>query len=118
MRTGLGNLLREIRTEHNERTYDMARNINVSSAFLSAIEHGKKHPPKDFFDRIVKVYEISEKTKKQLISEIDRSQSGVFIKTNNLNIRETAAVFARKADKLSETELNEINLILKGGKKS
>lgn len=115
MRTRLGDILREIRFNNDERTYDMAKKINVSSAFLSAIEHGKKQAPKDFYNKIVSIYRVSKSMETQLLSEIDRSKSGVFIKTDKPDVRETAAVFARKADKLSEKELNEINIILRRG---
>ena len=42
MSTTLGAFLRKLRLQHGEKLKDMAENLNVSSAFLSAVENGKK----------------------------------------------------------------------------
>ena len=42
MLTSLGTFLRKIRINKGEILRDMATNLGVSSAFLSAVENGKK----------------------------------------------------------------------------
>jgi len=115
MLTGLGETLRAIRQKHFELLLDMAQRLEVSSAFLSSIEHGKKKPPADFFDKIKNLYELHPSTLKKLQQEIDRSNSGVVIKSRKPLARETAAVFARKADTLSDERLNAIKKIIEKG---
>ena len=40
--TALGKFLRKIRVDNDERLYDMAKRVEVSSAFLSGVENGRK----------------------------------------------------------------------------
>ena len=58
--TKLGIALRKIRLDRQELLKDMADRLKVSSAFLSAVETGKKRPPANFIDRICSAYELSE----------------------------------------------------------
>ena len=115
MLTGLGETLRSIRQKNFELLLDMAERLEVSSAFLSSIEHGKKKPPADFFEKIQNLYELHPSTIKKLRQEIDRSNSGIVIKSKRPLARETAAVFARKADSLSDERLNEIKKLIEKG---
>lgn len=115
MATQLGEIMREIRTTENERLLDMARKLSVSSAFLSAIEHGRKVPPKDFAGRLCAQYKVSALIERQIVKEVDASVAGVTIRANGMLARETASVFARKVNKLSDAKLKEIrNLIDRG----
>lgn len=51
--------LRHLRIRHgNERLYQMARKLDVSSAYLSTIENGKRQPSDAFIDRLEKVYHL------------------------------------------------------------
>jgi len=92
----------------------MARNLSVSSAFLSAIEHGRKIPPRDFAERLCGVYELSSSVKRKIHKEVNASVTGVTIRTSNKLARETAAVFARKVNKLSDSKLEEIRSLVDG----
>ena len=114
MVNGLGEVLREMRTDVPELLLNMASKLEVSSAFLSAIEHGKKKPPADFLQRLDNSYEISSSLKRRLRTEIDRSNSGVQVKAKSALARETAAVFARKINDLPDKNLKEIQSLLLG----
>ena len=50
--TELGIALRKIRLDKHELLREMAAKLNVSSAFLSAVETGKKRPPANFVNKI------------------------------------------------------------------
>lgn len=110
---GLGDVLRQLRVKDKERLLDMADRLSVSPAFLSSIEHGKKKPPADFLARLQKEYILSAKMLERLKSELDRANSGVMVKSAKPLARETAAVFARKINSLSDDKLREIQEILK-----
>lgn len=115
---GLGDVLRQIRFSESERLLDMANKLEVSPAFLSALEHGKKNPPSNFLEKLENNYKISSTFKKRLVNELDRARNGTYIKSKSPLGRETAAVFARKVDTLSDEKLLEIQSLLKREKKA
>lgn len=117
MLTGLGEVLREIRRNDFELLLHMADKLKVSSAFLSAVEHGKKKPPSDLLEKICSNYVLSKPTIRKLSQEIDRATNGIVIKSTKPLARETAAVFARKADTVSEESLLKIKKLLEDGGK-
>ena len=43
--TALGKFLRKLRVDRDERLYDMAENVGVSSAFLSGVENAIRRLP-------------------------------------------------------------------------
>jgi len=109
---GLGDVLRQIRMKQSERLLDMAEKLSVSPAFLSAVEHGKKKPPANLLERLRSQYELSPTILKRLTSELDRANTGIHIKPSKPLARETAAVFARKVNTLSDEKLREIQSLL------
>ena len=52
MLTSLGKFLRKLRIDIGETLRDMADKLSVSSAFLSAVENGKKKMPESWFAKI------------------------------------------------------------------
>jgi transcriptional regulator with XRE-family HTH domain len=54
--TPFGARLRQLRTQHNRALKDMARALKVSSAYLSALEHGHRAQPKPGFVQQVAAY--------------------------------------------------------------
>jgi len=62
MRNNFGKLLREIRENIGIRLYDMAKNLDISSSFLSAIETSKKPVPLDLVEKIIQIYDINIET--------------------------------------------------------
>ena len=53
-------LLKSIRVNNNEMLMEMAKKLDVSSTFLSAIENGKKKVPDDFKDKLCANYSLSD----------------------------------------------------------
>lgn len=60
MRTILGDKLRGIRIKNNQILKDMADTLGVSSAFLSAVENGKKNMPTNWIDILQNAYALSD----------------------------------------------------------
>ena len=54
--TPFGQRLRELRRQHKSTLKDMARALKVSSAYLSALEHGHRAQPKQGFVQQVAAY--------------------------------------------------------------
>ena len=60
MVNNLGKFCRKLRIDKGELLFDMAAKLGVSSAFLSKVENGKKKPPKEWKDTLVKMYDLNE----------------------------------------------------------
>lgn len=120
MVTELGKFLRKLRIDNDELMLDMANKLEVSSAFLSAVENGKKKPPLKWEKEIEKLYSLS----KEKIREWEDLFFDVINETSITLEQFTDAgkdfmlEFARKVDRLSEQESKTIRSILlncKGG---
>lgn len=108
--TKFGIVLRKIRLDEQELLKDMAAKLNVSSAFLSAIEIGKKKIPADFVEKVCSAYKLNEATRKELVSAEEMSAQE--IKINLVGItpsqHQVAISFAKALDGLTDDEISEI----------
>lgn len=116
MITAFGKFCRVLRIEHNELLKDMADRLGVTSAYLSAVEVGKRNIPADWVSEISIAYELSEDRKIQLQDAIDQSVMQVKIDLQRCNEqqKQVAVMFARKLDNLSNDELSNLFKIIKG----
>lgn len=114
MATNLGKFLRILRIKKGETLKNMADNLNVSSAFLSAIENGKKKMPETMVNNIITQYNLSS-------SEIDEFNQSILesSETLELNVKNASATnkrlavsLARQFDTLDEDTSKEILNIL------
>ena len=60
MITSVGKYLRKLRIDNGEILRDMADVLNVSSAFLSAVENGKKKMPTLWLPKLQKNYNLTD----------------------------------------------------------
>lgn len=114
MSTRIGQFLREIRLEHGEILKTMAERLGVSSAFLSAVENGKKKMPESWNHRLTELYGLTKEQQEQMRLAVLESADTV-----ELNIREAtntnrnlAVCFARRFDDLDEMTSRRILDIL------
>ena len=56
MLTSLGQFLRKLRLERGEILKTMADKLGVTSAFLSAVENGKKRMPAAWYEKLASLY--------------------------------------------------------------
>ncbi len=115
MSTKLGAFLRKLRLQHGEKLKDMAENLNVSSAFLSAVENGKKKMPNAWHYKLADLYNLSPEQQKDLQNAV--IESGETLELNIKDIspdnRELAICFARHFNTLDEETSKQIFTILK-----
>lgn len=119
MYTELGKYLRKLRIEKDILLKDMAEDLNITPAYLSSIEHGKREASIKLIDLVISKYELSMNEQKSIFEAFNKSKSQV-----KLNLKKTASnkhkdlglAFARKFEGLSEEEIEEILSVLKGGK--
>lgn len=108
--TKFGIVLRKIRLDEQELLKDMAAKLNVSSAFLSAIETGKKKIPANFVEKVCSAYKLDEATHKELV--LAEEMSAQEMKINLAGItpaqHQVALSFAKALDGLSDDEISEI----------
>jgi transcriptional regulator with XRE-family HTH domain len=113
--TPLGQFLRKLRISNNEVLADMAQKLGITSAYLSAIELGKRSIPKNLFADLIELYSISKDEEVELQKAIDTSVTSVEIDLDNVSLsgRETVLAFARKLKDLDDVALNNIFEFLK-----
>jgi len=116
MITAFGKFCRVLRIEHNELLKDMADKLGVTSAYLSAVEVGKRNIPAEWVSEISNVYELSEEKKLQLQDAVDQSvmQVKIDLQRSNEQQKQVAVMFARRLDNLSKDELSSLFKIIKG----
>lgn len=110
----LGKFLRRVRVDHDERLYDMAKKIGVSSAFLSAIENGHKKASPSLINNIIKIYNLSPSQQDELHNDLAISEQNLNLSGFSREKQQATLMFARKFDELSNSQINEITKILKG----
>lgn len=122
MITAFGKFLRDLRHRHAELLKDMAGKLEVSSAFLSSVETGKKSIPVSWLKSLCSLYQLNEEQKKKLAEAIDQSQKSATIdlSTQSNQRRSVAVALARQFDSLSDEQVrlikNAMNTALKKNK--
>jgi transcriptional regulator with XRE-family HTH domain len=112
--TALGKFLRKIRIDHDERLYDMAKHLEVSSAFLSGVENGHKKASAALINKIIDIYNLDMEQKKQLKDALSLSENKIDISQFSPQKQEATLMFARKFDDLTDEQIDQIKNILKG----
>lgn len=115
MITDFGKFLRKIRIEYGEILKDMAEKLNVSAAYLSAVEMGKRNIPEQWVNKISELYNLTEKEKTDLRISADNSAKKITLNLDNISNsqKETAILFAREFENIDSETLETIKKILK-----
>ena len=116
--TNFAVFVRDLRLKKSEILKDMAVRLGVTSAFLSAVENGKKQIPAHWFDKLSKEYKLNKEEKRQLKYAIDTSKDKVIINTKGApnKSKELAMVFARSFGDLDDKAMDKIKKLLMKGK--
>ena len=72
--TEIGRELRKLRAAKDERLKDMALKLGKSSSFISAVEVGKKPPPRKFIGLVAQTYKLSKSAETRLQNAAVRSR--------------------------------------------
>lgn len=118
MLTSVGKYLRKLRIDNGEILRDMAQNLGVSSAFLSAVENGKKRMPESWAEKLKNIYSLTTEQVSELEEAILNSSDIIELNIQNVNDenRRLAVSFARRFDSLDEKTTQKIFEILKSHK--
>lgn len=104
-----GIFCRRLRYENHELLYDMAKELGVSSAFLSKIENGNGKPPANWRGKLIASYNLGT-------DEIAELDAALYEANNRRSIdisgfsdedKELMWSFARKLDSLDRNKLKK-----------
>lgn len=112
--TPFGRFMRHLRTEKGLLLKDVADVLGVTSAYLSAVEHGKKgQPSAAMVSKLENALKLTTEQRKQLRGAVRDSVSSMEIPSKVTPFAfETANAFARKLPDLSEQQLRKIKSIV------
>lgn len=109
MVNNFGKFCRKLRIDKSQLLYDMAKNLGVSSAFLSKVENGKKKPPKEWREILINTYDLNAEEIKQLDQCMYEAQNydSIDISYMNDNDRMMMLSFARRFNKIDKDKLRK-----------
>lgn len=113
--TQFGEFVRILRIKHHEVMGDLAKALEVTLPFLSAVENGKKNVPTEWIPKIISHYNLSTQEAENLKQAIEESKIQVKISTGNAGAaqRRAALQFARSFDNMDDETAIKILELLK-----
>ena len=115
--TKYGEFMRILRIKFHEVMGDTAELLGVKLPFVSAVENGKRNVPEDWYEKIVKHYNLSLDEQKELREAINESKTQMkinLVNTNNVK-RQMALQFQRSFDDIDEETARKIIEMLNSG---
>lgn len=106
----VGRFLRKLRIDRGEILYDMAQKMKCSTAFISALELGKRQVTKEFRDLLCETYALAPEQCAEFDDAISLSKDKVEIGLQGLsqNSREMLLAFARKMQTLNDEDSSKL----------
>lgn len=117
--TPFGRFMRNLRTNKGLLLKDVADSLSVTSAYMSALEHGKKGAPSGvFISKLEDALKLTQEQRMELRRAARDSANSMQIPSKSTPFAfETANAFARKLPSLSEQQLRKIKTIVDEGDK-
>ena len=114
--TEVGRFLRKLRVDADEVLYDMSKKMGCTSAFISALELGKRPVPSEFQQKLIRIYNLTAEQQADFQRAIDKSTTSVTIDLEELDepSKEVALVFARRLKTMEEKESERLLKWLQG----
>jgi transcriptional regulator with XRE-family HTH domain len=110
--TPFGITARKLRLDKGLRLLDVAKILDCSAAFLSAIETGRKPIPDSFVLTVARAMKLSTDELAVLRKAADRTRKHVTIEKLPADQRELVAAFARRLDKVPAEMIAELKKIV------
>ncbi|WP_375653761.1 MULTISPECIES: XRE family transcriptional regulator [unclassified Bartonella] len=109
MLTSFGKILRKLCLDHSERLLDMAKKLDISVAFLSSVEIGKKSVPVG--QKIIELYALDQEKALLLRKAAYACRKSFTIKTSDRLRREAVGMFSRFIDIFTQEDLEKFKQI-------
>ncbi len=110
--TPFGVAVRKLRLEKGLRLVDMAKPLGMSTAFLSAIETGRKPIPDGLLSKISRSLEWTAGELALVRRAIEQSRKEVRLDGKSAEDRELIAAFARSIDKVPAATISQLKKLL------
>ncbi|HHU0055813.1 TPA: helix-turn-helix domain-containing protein, partial [Legionella pneumophila] len=112
--TPLGKQIRKYRLDKEMTLSQMASELEVSSAYLSSIETGKRNMAPDLLEKIISYFTLNKEETENMYELADQSQQSIKIPLGDVNnsSKELVAAFARNFSSLSPDQVKKIKRIL------
>jgi transcriptional regulator with XRE-family HTH domain len=116
MTTQLGKELKKLRIDLGITLMGLSNLVDLSPAFLSAIETGRKRVPDNFLDTLAAKIPAVAVDRKKFEVLINQARNEVRMPLDTANYQDAllATEFARRFVSLSDDEKQRLNRILKG----
>jgi transcriptional regulator with XRE-family HTH domain len=110
MTTQFGKELKKLRIDLGITLLDMATAINVSAAFLSAIETGRKRIPDGILDALAKKFPQIKEQREKFEALVAQARKEVSFALENASYEDAmlATALARKFGSLTDEEKNQL----------
>lgn len=115
MVTEYGKFLRKVRIDECETLKTMSEKLGVTSAYLSAVENGKRNIPQKWFQSIHDIYNLSNEQIQEMKIAADNSvrTATIDLKSALPHQREAALVFSRSFENIDDEMAERIIKIFK-----
>ena len=118
MLNAFGRWLRKFRIDNGLLLRDMAQTLEVSSAFLSALETGRKNIPDGIVEKLSDGYHLNAEDRSSLLASVAQSKRNLKLGLEDatMEARNLAFAFAKRFHSLNAEDREQILKILsKGG---
>lgn len=110
MSTRFGKCLRKLRVEQDQTQEDMARILNVTKAYLSAVELGKRRVPDSWPLLLIKEYNLNDTEAAELQKAAYENKTYIEITLDKRS--DLVLLFARKIDDLTNGNAERLQKLL------
>ncbi len=118
MATEIAKFLRKLRIDGDKSLGDMAEDLHLSAAYLSAIENGRRTAPEEMKDHLFAKYSLSEEQKLEFARLVAESREKVEIGLKGIQqdilpeYVDTAVLFAHDLSQMNREQLAEVKEFL------
>lgn len=116
--TEIAKFLRKLRIDRDESLGDMAKNLELSAAYLSAIENAKRVVPAEMKEKLFSKYCLSEEKQLEFSKIVAESRNSLVIPFDDIQKSlvsecvDTAVMFAHDLSRMNEHQLAEVKKLL------
>lgn len=120
MTTDFGKICRKIRIDNNEVLKDMAQKLGVTTAYLSAVETGKRNVPEEWLDIIKREYKLSMEEYQELLDIVYSLKKTIKIEVEDIpeQDRELMLEFVKNFSLLTDRDKKDIMTVIQKRKSS